>query len=64
MVVECLQFGAALLAQRISCVAVHQLAKFRNTNARHCSLRDAVIWKMCTLAEFPTNSASRLLPCS
>ena len=31
MVVECLQFGAALLAegsQRIRCVAVHQLVKF------------------------------------
>ena len=53
------QFGLALLAevpQRMGCVAVDQLAKFRNANARYCSLRDAVNWKMCTLAEFRTAS--------
>jgi hypothetical protein len=58
-ITERLQFGLAMLAevpQRMGCVAVHQLAKFRNANARYCSLRDAVIWKMCTLAEFPTAS--------
>jgi hypothetical protein len=58
-ITERLQFGLALLAevpQRMGCVAVHQLAKFRNANTRYCSLWDAVIWKMCTLAEFPTAS--------
>ena len=63
-VIERIQFGPALLAearQRIGYVAVHQLAQFRTTNACYCSLWDALIWKMCTLAEF---SASRLLPCS